>query len=89
MRQLRSWAMGLDDKAARESVEAKKRGECALGCFHELDHIWMPNGRFEGRHDHLERLGRCHAEPFNLDPSDRHVFLPLIEAIHAKTTSVI
>src|SRR5258708_1387130 len=55
------------------------KGPCALSCLHELDHIRMPNGRFERRHDHLERLGRCHAEPFDLDPFDCHVFLPLFE----------
>jgi hypothetical protein len=30
-----------------------------------------------------ERLGRLHGEPFDLDFSDRHVFLPLIEVNHA------
>jgi len=30
-----------------------------------------------------ERLGRLHGEPFDLDLSDRHVFLPLIEVNRA------
>src|SRR5262249_19685347 len=61
-------------------------GPCALGCLLDPDHIRLPNGRFESRHDHLKRLGRWHTEPFDLDLSDRHLFLLIVEANHATVT---
>src|SRR5512140_3847508 len=50
---------------------------CALGCLHELDHIRMPDRRFDRRNDLLKWFRRCHTEPFYLDFSDRHVVLRL------------
>src|SRR5208283_1360108 len=44
----------------------------ALGCLQELFHIGMPNSCFDRRHYSLERIGRCDAEPFNLNITDYH-----------------
>src|SRR5258706_1168579 len=53
------------------------KGSCTLGRLPELGHIRTPNCRFQCRHDRLERLGRHHAEPLDLDLSAVHVFVHL------------
>jgi hypothetical protein len=45
---------------------------CIVGCHLELSNIRMTNGRFECRHDQVERPGGRQAEPFDLDSPDRH-----------------
>jgi hypothetical protein len=51
---------------------------CALDRLPELDDIGMVNGGFERHHDRLKRLRERRAKPFDLDLSNRHLFIPFI-----------
>jgi hypothetical protein len=56
-------------------------GSRAVPRLEKLSQIGLPDGRFESRHDRLERLGRCQTKSFDLDLSNCHAF-PLIEVNH-------